>query len=88
MRYYNRKYIEKIMKNPLPTLPEHERIYLNVPYQAKQFAQASHCGFDSERKLWFTGMHNANLSALVELYGINDATSDEMKQLVQEKVKE
>lgn len=85
---YNRKYIEKKIKDPLPHLPEDERIYLNVPYTAKGFAQYSHCGFDLERKLWFTGSHNSNLSALVELYGVNEATSEKAKRLLKEKIED
>ena len=81
---YNKKYIKKITENPLPTLTEEERIYLNVPYAAKQFAEYSNCGFDSDKKLWFTGIHNSNLFALIELYGVNEATSDRAKQLLKE----
>lgn len=56
MRYeqYKAKYWKKKMENPLPPLPEDERIYLNVPYMARDFARYSHCGFDPDRKLWFT----------------------------------
>ena len=81
---YNRKYIEKIIKDPLPRLAEEERIYLNVPYMAKGFAQQTNCGFDSSKKLWFTGVNNSNLQTLVELYGINEATSEMAKQLLKE----
>lgn len=72
------------MKNDLlPPLTEDERIYLNVPYMARGFAKASNCGFDSQKKLWFTGSHNANLERLIELYGVNDeATSDKAKSLL------
>ena len=83
---YNRKYLEKIIEDPLPPLPEDERIYLNVPYMARDFAKASHCGFDSEKKLWFTGSHNANLVALVKLYGVNETTSEKAKRLLKEKL--
>lgn len=85
---YNKKYIKKITENPLPPLTEEERIYLNVPYAAKQFAQYSNCGFDSDKKLWFTGVHNSNLYALVDLYGVNKATSQPAKQLLREKLEE
>ena len=64
---YSRNYIKKMLEDPLPPLPEDERIYLNVPYKAREFAKYSHCGFDPDRKLWFTGALNANLYALVEL---------------------
>ncbi len=84
----NKKYIEKILNNPLPPLPEDDRIYLNVPYRARGFAQYSHCGFDTARKLWFTGSLNSHLFALVTLYGVNEATSDKAKQLLQEKLTE
>ena len=85
---YNKKYIKKITENPLPILAEDERIYLNVSYAAKQFAQYSNCGFDSDKKLWFTGVHNSNLYALVDLYGVNEATSECAKQMLKEKLEE
>lgn len=67
----------------LPPLAEDERIYLNVPYMAHGFAKVSNCGFDSKKKLWFTGSYNANLEHLIELYGVNDeATSDKAKSLL------
>ena len=83
---YNRKYLEKIIKDPLPPLPEDERIYLNVPYMARDFARYSHCGFDPEKKLWFTGSLNRNLYALVQLYGVNEVTSEKAKRLLKEKL--
>ena len=57
MRYEQRmrKYWQKKLEDPLPKLPEDERIYLNVPYMARDFAKYSHCGFDPERKLWVHG---------------------------------
>lgn len=84
---YNKKYMEKMMEDPFPPLPEDERIYLNVPsYKECGFAQISNCGFDAERKLWFTGPHNSNLQALVKLYGVNKATSVKAMQLLKEKM--
>lgn len=83
---YNRKYIEKKIEAPLPALLEDERIYLNASYMARGFAWYSHCEFDPEKKLWFTGLHNGNLSTLVKLYGVNKATSDKAKQLLKEKI--
>lgn len=68
--------------------PEDERIYLNVPYMARDFAKYSHCGFDPERKLWFTGSLNRNLYDLVELYGVNEATSEKAKALMKAKLDE
>ena len=81
---YNKKYIDKMNQDPFPCLQEDERIYLNVPYTANGFARRSHCGFDSKKKLWFTGIHNVNLSALLRIYGINDVTSEKMKQMIAE----
>ena len=75
-----------MLTDPLPPLPEDERIYLNVSYQSRAFAQYTNCGFDSERKLWFTGSHNSNLIALIKLYGVNDATSEKAKRLLKEKM--
>ncbi len=85
---YNKKYIEKKINDPLPPLPEDERIYLNVPYMARDFARYSHCGFDPEKKLWFTGSLNRNLCALVELYGVNEATTEKAKRLLKEKLED
>ena len=67
---------------------EGEPIYLNVPYMARDFAKYSHCGFDPERKLWFTGSLNRNLYDLVELYGVNEATSEKAKALMKAKLDE
>lgn len=82
------KYWKKKMENPLPPLPEDERIYLNVPYMARDFARYSHCGFDPDRKLWFTGCLNANLYFLVDLYGVNEATSEKALGLMKAKLAE
>lgn len=65
-----------MLENRLPRLEEDERIYLNVDYIAGGFAKYAHCGFDKDKKLWFTGSLNANLQALIELYGINKITSE------------
>lgn len=85
---YNKKYIEKIAKEPLLPLKENERIYLNVPYMARNFAKNLHCKFDPEKKLWFTGLLNSNLRILVDLYGVNEATSKNAMQLFQDKLKD
>lgn len=78
----NRRYMKAVMENDLPEIAEEERIYLKVRYNNRQFAQTCQCGFDDERKLWFTGIKNSNLYALIRLYGLHDATSDEMKERV------
>ena len=83
---YNKKYIQKKLEDPLPRLQEDERIYLNATYKTKSFAQYAHCGFDSEKKLWFTGSYNFHLSELVKLYGVNEATSEKARQLLKEKL--
>ena len=83
---YNKKYLAKKIDDPLPPLPEDERIYFNVPYMARDFAKYSHCGFDPKKKLWFTGSLNANLYALVHLYGVNTTTSEKAMQLLREKL--
>ena len=59
-----------------------------LAYAAKQFAQYSNCGFDSDKKLWFTGIHISNLYALIELYGVNEATSQQARKLLREKLEE
>lgn len=84
---HNRKYLDKIFNNTLPTLPEDERIYLNVEYSKRSLAKYSNCGFDSIKKLWFTGIYNCNLYILVETYGINDATSEKLRKLVEERLR-
>ena len=82
----NKAYLKKLLQDPLPRLAEDERIYLNVPFNRRQFAKISNCGFDSERKLWFTGIYNRNLDSLIELYGINEeATSETAIQMVKDK---
>ena len=82
---YNKKYVEKLFDDPLTPLAEDERIYLNVPYNARYFAKYSNCGFDGEKKLWFTGLNNTYISELIKLYGVNEATSKKTKQLLKEK---
>ena len=81
---YRKKYLQKKIENPLPPLQEDERIYLNVPYTAREFAKHSRCGFDQERKLWFAGSLNVNLHALVMLYGVHEATSAKAMALLKE----
>lgn len=83
MRGYRRRYVEKLIESPLPRLTDNERIYLNVDYTSRQFARMCHCGFDRERKLWFTGAYNGWLDALVELYGVDEEhTSEDAKALM------
>lgn len=83
MRGYRSRYVKKMIECPLPELTDNERIYLNVTYRDKQFARACRCGFDRERKLWFTGSYNSWLDALVELYGVDEehTSSDAMRLL-------
>lgn len=82
------KYWKKRLENPLPRLPEDERIYLNVTYATRSYAKYSHCGFDADKKLWFTGCLNANLYFLVDLYGVNKATSERALALMKAKLDE
>ena len=81
---YSKRYLEKIKMNPLPRLCEDERIYLNVPYKTNQFAKATNCGFDSTKKLWFTGPHNTYIYELIDLYGINEITSENARNILKE----
>ena len=83
---YNKKYFEKKINDPFPPLQEDERIYLNVSYRTRDFAKYSNCGFDSEKKLWFTGCFNSNLHILVNLYGVNEKTSEKAKRLMKEQL--
>lgn len=80
------KYLKKKFEHPLPKLKEDERIYLNVPYMARDFAKYCHCGFDDVKKLWFTGCLNANLDSLVDLYGVNNNTSDKAVRLMKKQL--
>ena len=64
------------MKKQFPPLTEENRIYFSVPYMARYFAKCVHCGFDPEKKLWFTGIHNKNMAGLLRLYDIHEATSE------------
>lgn len=73
-------------KEPLPTLLECDRIYLDVPYMGRNYAKYCNCGFNSNKKLWFTGVHNSNLYSLIKLYGVSGATSDKANQLLKEKM--
>lgn len=87
MNYYQAriKYLEKKRRNPLPPLKKNERIYLQVTYYDKYYAQYCHCGFDAEIKLWFTGCLNSNLCSLVKLYGVHSATSKKAMKLLRER---
>ncbi len=79
-----RRYLErKFGGNPLPPLPEDERIYFNVPYAQKDIAKRWHCGFDPEKKLWFTGCFNTNLVLLTMWFGVNEATSEKARKLME-----
>ena len=83
---YNKRYLKKVFENKLPPLQEEDRIYLIVPYKAKGFARITNCGFDSEKKLWFTGVYNSNLVALLNVYKISEVTSEKAKRLLEEKL--
>lgn len=41
-----------------------------------------------EKKRWFTGSLNTHSHALVGLYRVNDATSDQARELLKEKLEE
>lgn len=72
----------------LPPLKEEERIYLNVSYKRRYFAQSARCGFDLERKLWFTGIHNQYINELIDLYGVNEeATSKNVLAMLKDREK-
>ena len=79
-----KKYLMKKLENPLPSLPEDERIYFEVPYMSRGLAKYCHCGFDPDRKLWFTGCHNAMLFALVRAYDVSEETSEKAKDLLRQ----
>ena len=79
-RYYCKQTTKRLSK-----LQEDERIYLNVPFNKKEFASFSNCGFDSSKKLWFTGINNTFLQELIELYGVNSSTSPQTMLILKEK---
>lgn len=83
---YNKRYLQKVFENKLPPLQEEDRIYLIVPYKTNGFARAANCRFDREKKLWFTGVHNSYLIALLETYKVSDQTSEKVKRLLKEKL--
>lgn len=74
-------------KNKLPPLEEDERIYFEIPYMMNGFARATHCGYDPDKKLWFTGPYNGNIIALINKFGINEKTSDKAIKLLDERLK-
>lgn len=78
----NKNYVKRLIESPLPLLAEDERIYLKVPYMNRSFAKYCHCGFDTKRKLWFTGAYNFNLRGLVRMYEVDESTSDNARSLL------
>ncbi len=82
------KILEEKTRKSTPTFTKDERIYLNVTYATRSYAKYSHCGFDADKKLWFTGCLNANLYFLVDLYGVNKATSEKALALMKAKLDE
>ena len=83
---YNKKYMKMAMENRLPRLSENERIYLNVPFGAIGFAKQLNCGFDPEKKLWFTGPLNTNIINIVNHFGVNEITSERARELLNQKI--
>lgn len=78
-----KRYLKRKIDCPLPRLTDNEKIYLKVPYARRGFAKMCHCGFDREKKLWFTGAYNGWLDALVDLYGVDEEhTSDDARELM------
>ena len=78
-----RSYLRKLIDSPLMGFAGNERVCLKVPNTASGFARCCHCGFDEEEGLWFAGAYNAELDALVELYGVDESTSDDARALMQ-----
>ena len=76
------RYRGAVVGNVLPPLAEDERVYLCVDYRNRYFARCCHCGFDSERKLWFTGACNARIRSLVRLYGVHESTGERARELL------
>ena len=79
----NKKYLEKLIENPLPELPEDERIYFNVDYAFKGVAKCFHCRWDPVRKLWFTGCLNRKLFLLTKTFTVNEITSEKALALME-----
>ena len=77
----------KRYKKTLPPLEENEKIYFNIPYETNGLAKATHCGYDPEKKLWFTGCNNTNIVVLIKRYGINENTSENAMKLLKEAIK-
>lgn len=77
----------KRYKKTLPPLEENEKIYFNIPYETNGLAKATHCGYDPEKKLWFTGCNNTNIVVLIKRYGMNENTSENAMKLLEETLK-
>lgn len=71
-------------KHKLPPLEEEERIYFKIPYMDNGLAKCTHCGFDPDKKLWFTGCHNSYIQILVNKYGVNQNTTEKAMKLLEE----
>ena len=84
------KKLEKISRKTKRTgtnKVENEKIYFNIPYETNGLAKATHCGYDPEKKLWFTGCDNTNIVVLIKRYGINENTSENAMKLLEETLK-
>ena len=80
------KYIKQDVKRALGPVPKDKRIYLHIDYKPRRFSEYSNCRFDPEKKLWFTGPYNTNLEALIDTYGIHEATSETALAVLKDKL--
>ena len=85
---YSQKYLKVMIQHKLNQLPEEDRIYLNVEYTDRWFARHCHCGFDTNKKIWFTGCKNTNIDLLIDCYGIHDITSDKARHSLKAELKD
>ena len=88
IRTENEKILAEEVGRPIAEVARGRAYLSECAVYGKDFAKYSHCGFDPERKLWFTGSLNRNLYDLVELYGVNEATSEKAKALMKAKLDE
>ncbi len=88
IRTENEKILAEEVGRPIAEVARGRAYLSECAVYGKGLRQVFDCGFDPERKLWFTGSLNRNLYDLVELYGVNEATSEKAKALMKAKLDE
>ena len=65
----------KPKRKALSPIPETQRIYLNVDYKPRRFAEETGCRYDPMKELWFTWWNHSMAEVLIRRYGIHEQTS-------------